>query len=247
MTHARYAIARFVVVCLAMLPASARGEEAIDSSWQFRVSPYVWLPSFSTSASVEGSPDAEGDTSLIDVLDFAFMIHGEARKQRLGLLAEFNYLALSDDTTWGGADRFKAEASLTGVMGGAAASWRVLDHGRFAIDPLVGFRVWSIETEVDFDRLPTASKTATFVDPILGVRGGVRLSKRLSLQVLGEVGGFGAGSDLQYEAIGQVRYEFARLAGLSLGYRHLHLKFDDDGVELDATLSGPLLSVDLRF
>jgi hypothetical protein len=67
-----------------------------DDGWSYRLTPYIWLPAISGSFQVEpGDPPADVDGSFLDILDFAFLIAGEARRDRWGILGELNYLDLS--------------------------------------------------------------------------------------------------------------------------------------------------------
>ena len=226
--------------------ASAQQSSAAGDDWSFRFTPYVWLPSLSLDAGIGTSPQVSSDTDVLDVLDFAFLATGEARKGDWGLLFEFNYLALSDEATFLGS-RVRIDTELEGVMAGAAVAYRLADTGTARVDGFAGARVWSLETSLDFRRLPAVSRTTTFVDPILGVRAEYDFGERWSVSGLAEVGGFGVGSELQWELVGRVGYRVGESTTIGVGYRHLALEFDRDRIDVEAAMSGPFLAVDFTW
>ena len=119
--------------------------------------------------------------------------------------------------------------------------------GRARVDGFAGARMWSLETSLEFRRLPTVSRTTTFVDPIVGVRAEHDLGEKWTISGLAEVGGFGVGSKLQWELLGRVGYRVSDGTTLGLGYRHLELEFDRDRIDVDTAMSGPFLAVDFTW
>lgn len=192
------------------------------------------------------SPPADSDTSLFDVLDFGVLLTAEARKGNWGVIGEFNYLSLSDEFTFAGGF-VRGESELRGTMGGAALVYRFIGDNRASADVFAGFRIWSLEATADFRILPTASRTATFVDPILGLRGTYFVTDNVFLTGLVEIGGFGAGSDFQWEVIGRMSYRFSDTISAGIGYRHLAIDVSRGGLAVDAVISGPFVAIDFNF
>ena len=229
----------------ALFPASA---DAQDGGWKFRLTPYGWIPSMSLDTTIGASPSISSDTDLLDVLDFAFLLTGEARNGDWGIIGEFNYLALSDEFTFGGARvAVRGEAELRGIMGGAAVAYRFAGDDRASADVFGGFRIWSLEATADFRVLPTVSRKTTFVDPIIGLRGTYFVTDDIFLSGLVEIGGFGAGSDFQWEVVGRASYRFNDTISAGIGYRHLALDLSRGGLAVDAAISGPFVAIDFNF
>ena len=71
------------ILCIATSPAQA------DENWQFQIAPYVWTAGLEGGvATLPGVPAASVEASFIDILeklDVAFMIAGEAHNGRAGL------------------------------------------------------------------------------------------------------------------------------------------------------------------
>jgi hypothetical protein len=219
---------------------------AQEAPWEIRLTPYIWVPSVVTNLGIEDSSRVESDRSLLEVLDFAFLMSGEVRKGDWGLIGEFNYLRLSNDASTAGG-LIKANVEIDGIMAGAAPSYRFYrDRGNSA-DIYAGFRVWSLDSSIDFQRLPKVSLSKTWVDPIVGLRGAYNLTDSFFVGALGEAGGFGVGSNLQWEIVGRGGYRFNDAVSLVLGYRHLVLDFENGGLNLNMTISGPFLALDVAW
>ncbi|MEM7742780.1 MAG: hypothetical protein AAF409_03630 [Pseudomonadota bacterium] len=234
------------IASLAMATIATPSLAVAEDAWEYRITPYVWAPTLQLDTSIGGAPSTSSDTALLDILDFAFLSTGEVRKGDWGLIVEFNYLDLSNDFTFAGS-AVKGKSDLKGVMGGAALAYRFLTQDGLAIDAFGGLRVWSLETTADFRTLPTVSRKNTFVDPIVGLRASYDISPDWFVSGLAEVGGFGAGSDLQWEVIGRVSYRFNETIATGVGYRHLVLKVDRGGLDIDAVMTGPFIALDFTW
>ncbi len=238
----RFALATFAALGL----FAAASSVAQADEWEYRVTPYLWIPSFDADLTIGDSDSVESDTSFLEVLDFGFLINGEARRGKWGVIAEYNFLALSEDASTPGG-RASAEASLDGNMFGLAGAYRFYEDERSSVDAFGGVRAWWIETKIEFQRAPNPSRSNNWIDPIVGLRGSYAVTDNIALSGLADIGGFGVGSDLQWELLGRATYRFNDLFGVGLGYRHLALDFDDDGLVLDTTITGPFLALDFTW
>ncbi|SEA95704.1 hypothetical protein [Rubrimonas cliftonensis] len=226
---------------LAAAPAAAQ-----EDGWSFRLTPYVWAPTMDTSASIGSDPTAETSTSVLEVLDFAALVTGEARRGSLTIMGEFNYLNLGEDAT-GQGGLVSANIDLKGVLAALAVGYAVHEDARARVEGFAGARLWSLETSVDFANLPKASATKTWVDPIIGARATYAVTDRVSVQALGDIGGFGVGSDFQWELMGRVGYAFTDTVTAAAGWRHLAVEADRGELDLDMSLSGPFVALDVNF
>lgn len=225
---------------------AAASPKAQADEWEYRVTPYLWAPSFDANLRIGDGDGVESDTSFFEVLDFAFLINGEVRRGKWGVLAEYNFLALSEDASTPGG-RLSAEASLDGHMAGIAGAYRFYEDERASADAFGGVRAWWIDAEIAFERVRNLSKSNNWVDPIVGLRGQYAVTDSIALSGLGDIGGFGVGSDFQWEVLGRATYRFNDLVGLGLGYRHLVVDLDDEDLVLDAAISGPFLALDFTW
>ncbi len=233
----------------ALLAATALllpGSPAAEEGWRFRVTPYVWAPTLDASAGIRNAPKVETNRSVLEILDFAALVTGEARNGRFVILGELNYLDLGSSAT-GPRGVMGADFDMTGVLGALSLGYAVHATDRARIEGLAGARVWSLDASVDFDRLPGASASQTWVDPIIGVRVTYHVAPNWSVQALGDIGGFGVGSDFQWEAMGRVGYAFGDRFTLAGGWRHLAVDVDRGALELEMTLTGPFVALDIAF
>ncbi len=78
----------------------------------------------------------------------------------------------------------------------------------------------------------------------------LRLSERWGVRGEADIGGFGVGSDLTWNAQAVLTYGFT-VAGYeafaAAGYRALYWDYKDGGFEWDVTMSGPILGAGVRF
>lgn len=199
-----------------------------------------------TSAGIGGDPQAETSTSLLAVLDVAALVTGEARKGGFTILGEFNYLDLGDDAT-GPGGLVAADIDLKGVMTALSIGYAIYRDDRARLEGFAGARLWSLDATVDFAGLPAASASETWVDPIIGARASVAVTERISIQALGDIGGFGLGAEIQWEAMARVGYAVSDTITAAAGWCHLSVDVDRGRLDLELSLTGPFVSLDVAF
>jgi hypothetical protein len=104
-------------------------------------------------------------------------------------------------------------------------------------------------------RAIAASGDVTWLDPLLGLRLRHHFSPATELVLRADIGGFGLGSDLSWQAMGYLNWEFARTQSAvwsgMLGYRALHVDFSKGAgrshYEYDMLTHGPVLGLTARF
>ena len=92
-----------------------------------------------------------------------------------------------------------------------------------------------------------ASGSKTWVDPLIGVAGSVDLGNGFGLHAEADVGGFGAGADIDWQVQGTLQYKFNDWVTVEAGYRYLAVDYDDDGFVWDVAMQGPVIGVKFRF
>ena len=250
-----------VVLCSALALASnmnqAPAEEAAPSDdWSISVSPYVW------GAGLEGrvkpfprAPTADVDVSFGDILknlDIAGMAIADVRYRRFGAYADVVYTSISADAdTPLGVLFDDADAKNKIFVGTFGGAYRAIDTDEAWLDLLVGARVWSVDTELRLDGALLADRKfkddEEWVDPVIGLKGLYRFDNGIFLTSLLQVGGFGAASDLTWDALGAVGYEFNDTISAAAGYRHMEVDYHRNGFVFDVELSGPVIGMTVRF
>ena len=98
------------------------------------------------------------------------------------------------------------------------------------------------------DRLPTSkSGDQWWVDPIIGLRTQINFTRWLFLALQGDVGGFGAGSQIAWFASGSIGFNLTRNIFLETGYRYFYMDYTKNGLIYDAAQSGLFTGVGVKF
>ena len=138
-----------------------------------------------------------------------------------------------------------------------------------AVDLLAGARYWNqeldlslaVDASVDLGRLGlersgslavARSGTLDWVDPFVGFRVRHEFAPGSELQFLGDIGGFGVGSDLTWQLFAGYGFDFwqSNLHGV-IGYRALAVDYTNDSSanrnNLDLILHGPVVGLSFRW
>ena len=92
-----------------------------------------------------------------------------------------------------------------------------------------------------------ANGNQDWVDPLVGLHYFSVLGPHWSVLAQGDVGGFGAGSQLSWQLYGGVRYCFSHAFSLGLRYRELFVDYRHSGFVFDTTTQGPLITLDFTY
>ena len=228
-------------------------EVPADSGWTFRLAPYAWVTAIDGDVRL-GPLSAPVDISMADTLedlDMAWMGLIEASYGRWSFGLDGVYGKTSQDIPGGGrvfrSFRFEQKQwILTPTI-----SYRVVDTTGYHMDIIAGARFSIFEAELT-GRLSgggqiAASRDADWVDPIIGIRGQKDFNEKWFFRYNGDIGGFGASSDLVWQAFAGVGYNLCDSASIAVGYRGLGLDYEKGGFALDTVSHGPVLGLELRW
>jgi hypothetical protein len=106
-----------------------------------------------------------------------------------------------------------------------------------------------LELELTPGLLPGRSRywTRTWIDPVIGLRTRTYLNDWLFIPIRGDIGGFGANSELTWQAFAGVGAQISRWAALVIGYRSLGYNYDQANFEYNVNTHGPLLGFEVSF
>ena len=90
------------------------------------------------------------------------------------------------------------------------------------------------------------SQEETWADPVVGLKGRVSLTPQLYLTGWGMIGG-GASSDIVWDVLGGVGYQFNDTISAVAGYRAAGVDYENEGFVYDVIQHGPILGVVFRF
>jgi hypothetical protein len=195
-----------------VLPLHAMAQSDAEP-WKFSVMPYLWLPSvdgklnYGPPQSGGGSANVNIDTStVLDNLDFAFMINGEARKGRWLIATDVIYLDFGsvdssvrsatfdfgprgrvDVNTGGNAG---TQSKLKGWLWTTVGGYAAVQDPRWNLDAIGGFRYLSLDASTSWQ----LNATVTATDPVSGAtatfarQGSVEKSDTLWAGIVGAKG-----------------------------------------------------------
>lgn len=246
---------RFVtVVLLAMVltcfSASVFAEEkAKEGNWDFNLAPlYMWMVNMDGDMGI-GPIDTGVSVPFKDIFDnleTIFTVHFEGvHRSKWGFLLDLSYLDISASQAAG---PLQLSIDFNSVLAEAGGYYR-FDNGPNVFDVLAGIRYTKLEPDIVFTTppLPGFNKKYDWVDPIIGLRYIYLFNDKWLLSLRGDIGGFGAGSDFTWNAIGFVQWKPWKYAGILAGYRALDQDYEDgsgaDRFKYDMRLHGPVMAV----
>lgn len=211
---------------------AAAGTERTDDQWQWTFAPMAWF------SGIEGDITSRGNTAEVDVgfsdlwgvTEYGFFAYLEGQRNRFGFFAEPNYIKLKGDEDSPQAE-VDFEQDLWLVEGGVFFTLLDTESDRpFTLDLTVGARYFDVQTELRLKNQGSGnefgmSSSTTLVDPTVGLRARMYITRDLSLTFRGDVGGLGISegntSDFSWQALGLLGYDFTECFGLYGGYRGL--------------------------
>jgi hypothetical protein len=219
-----------------------------------------------------GSPDVEvGPNDYLQNLQAVMLISGEVRKDRWSVFTDLIYLGFADEKSGVKAINFGGDlvnssvnlatsSSLRGMNWTLGAGYAVQTGNSLKLDVFGGLRYFDLSVSTDWQlsaivSLPSTSQTfpasggisksMTFWDGIIGVRGRVPLgSSDWSVPYYLDIG-TGTAS-LTYQWMLGVAYSF-KWGEVTLAYRDLYFDQKDDKFIQDLRFNGPALGATIRF
>ena len=99
----------------------------------------------------------------------------------------------------------------------------------------------------------TASVDVDWIDPMIGAHFELPFHEDWKLNLRGDIGGFGVGSNFSYQALVTLQWQSGGSVGAVFGYRLIGFDYEDDGggsshyERFDLTEQGPLVGMTYRF
>lgn len=230
-------------------------EQPAENPWSFNLTVYGWATAIDGTISA-GGRSADVDIAFEDVvkhLDMAFMATAELRYKRWGFMGDVIYARLHDDIAPpAGIVYSSTHEVVKETLGTFALSYRVVDAKPAFLDLFAGARVYNFYSEIVLrpnlgQTGFAADGTSTWADPIIGLRGRYYVARAIFLNGYGDVGGFGAGSELSWQVLGAVGVQAARWCDVQLGYRALGFEYQGGRGKQKITTHGPIFGATIRF
>lgn len=239
------------------------------STWKFTFTAYGWATALDGSVGVGRLPPANVDVGFDDILSNlkgAFMGAAFAQNGTFLFGADLIWSKLGQNVSFKIGDgpladqRNGAVAKLdqTMTIATAIAGYRIpLGPPELELYGTVGARYQRLAASINvyrddprFDRY--ASRSADWVDPIVGFVANYRINEKWYVNAIGDIGGFGVGSNLTAQALAAVGYNWTANVSTAVGYRALYTDYEkanDRGgsFRYDTTMHGPFATLSFHF
>lgn len=248
MTSIRTILLIFVIA--ALFPSAAWSQD--ESNWEFNLAPlYLWAIAIdgdlgirgrTTSASVEFS-------DIWDNLEGVFTVRFNGLyRQKYGFVFDYNYLDLGTEKV---TDQINVDVGFKSQIINLAGSYRFL-NGNQTLDGVAGIRYTKLESGINLNNVGMRlDGDQDWVDPIVGLRYNYAFSDKWSLQLYGDIGGFGAASDFTWQGLALIDFQPWKYVAIVAGYRGIGTDYETGGetdkFTYDATVHGPLIGIDIRW
>jgi hypothetical protein len=251
----------FAVPATAFAQTEARADA---DAWQFELTPDLF------AANLKGTVGTSHVTAKIDlsfsdaldVLEAGFMALFEARKGPWTFAFETVYMKLGEvpAKSWqgplGSTNTGSLDATMAMQLYQPSVGYRVLNE-QTKVDVIGAVRYTRLDTDLNLvvttgsPLLPDGSRSISgkqnWWDPVIGVRVLHPLNEEWTLVGYADVGGFGAGSDITYQFLGGVNWQFSKSVSAKFGYRYLYQDYVNDDFVWDMAASGFYLGFGFRF
>jgi hypothetical protein len=216
--------------------------------------PYLWTPWTTVDAQTARASASTtiGPGDLISHLTWVpFMGAAELRSGPFGLAVDYVHAPI------------KSGISTREILFGSSQGQVGLDIGtvmflyRTAVSPTdyvdlgIGVRVWGVDGTIALSRglLPadTLTRGTAWADPMIAARYRRDLGNGLSATAYGDVGGFGAGANIDWQLIATLDYAIRPGIELHAGFRSLNFSIGSTPVQANVHMYGPILSATIRF
>jgi opacity protein-like surface antigen len=237
---------RTTLLAAAALLAAAGPAQA--EGWDFSFQPYFMAPYMDGRVNI-GPVEARVSQSPSDIfsnLNWGLMGLFEANNGKVGFMVDLTYMDLEADRD-GFIDR------VGGHQGAYQANVlvRIQEHA----EAYAGLRVNDLGVRISgtgpLGQPRSASRSEQWVDPVVGMRVKLPLSRTIDFTLVGDVGGFGIGSDLTYQVWPVLGFGLSNSISAKLGYRAIYSDYETgsglDRFSYDVLTHGPTLGVEFRF
>jgi len=231
--------------------------------WTFTVAPYFWAAGINGDVGLFGREPVNIDASFSDIIqDFKFggMVVAELHNGTWGVFGDLMYVKTEADESVtrsivGVPLTLAATVETSAFTGTVMGEYRAYATPTVTVDLMAGARIWDVDNDIDISLTAggpplaafSGSDGSTWVDPIIGAKARFNIDQSWYLTGWGMVGGFGAGSEVTWDVMGGVGYQWNDWLSIAVGYRALGVDYDNDGFVYDVVQHGPFLGTVMRF
>jgi len=225
-----------------LMPPAARAEEEEKRKLTLDSSVYLLAAGMSGDVTIKGiTTDLDvGFGDMMESLELGTMGTVRVGYGRWALTTDVIFMALgaSKGGFSGDIDQWIVEPSL---------SYQVCRY----FEPLVGVRYNSIRGEIRGPAGRNATGRQDWFEPFVGALLMLPLGEKFSLNLRGDAGGFGVGTELSWQAFPYVNWDISRRCSLQAGYRWVSTDYDTgrgaNRFAYDVLSQGPQVGLTFKF
>lgn len=224
-----------------------------EDHWHFRAAPYGWLTAIDGDVRI-GQLSAPVDISMsdtLDSLDMTYMGLIEASYDRWSFGIDGIYGKTSQDIGGGGRvfRSFRYEQKQWLIT--PTVAYTVIETPGYHMDLVAGGRITVLSADLTGRFVgggqTTVGRDKSWIDPIVGLRGQADFGDQWFFRYYGDIGGFGAASDLIWQAFAGIGCNCSSNVSIVGGYRAIGIDYDKSQFAMDTVSHGPVLGVEVRW
>jgi hypothetical protein len=233
-----------------ILSCTTQAQETQDE-WEFQLAPlFLWGMSLNGESSIDGNVaamDLDFKDDLLENMAGVFTLHFEARKQKVVLFAEYQYVSVDPDVEASiGPATVNADIDFAVNSAELGGGYTVHQSGSTRWEVLGGLRWQEHDLDVDVegpDFLPSNIKGGDdWSHGFLGGRVTTEFGENWSFIARGDYGYGGSDNDALHVSL-MADYRFKNWGSAFIGYRYMKYDYDGGGYGYDAEQQGPQLGM----
>jgi hypothetical protein len=229
----------------------------VSDGWQFSITPYVWATGMSGSLGYGGNQIAStsiGSSSVFQALKFGGMVGAEVHKGNFGFSMDLMYASLGNNGSRA-PDNYVDLGSTTSVTQGVytlAGTYTLFNSKNVYLDALAGARIFSLSSTTNFSVNGfqvgySQSSNTTTVDPIIGLKGRIRIADSdYFIPFYADVGGGGGSTQVTSQGFVGVGRGF-EWGDVQIGVKDLYYSQKNNNVTTNLNFLGFAGGVTFRF
>jgi hypothetical protein len=225
-----------------------------EKPWYLTVAAYGWLSAIEGETGI-GPITVSADTSINDLIDEfegGLMTYIEAGRDRWSFSLDLIWGKMGDDATvergpfFGRVGFEQEQAIITGRI-----HYALIKNDTTRVDVFAGGRWMYLEVDLNVDNSVGPGRKFSieedWMDPIVGARVIHDFNDRCFAQVMGDAGGFGAESEVTWQALVAFGYRLNPKLTSVIGYRALGVDYDKEQFLVDTISHGPFVGLSYTF
>ena len=202
-----------------------------ENPWNYDLSASLWTG----NTAVEVLPTGGGDPIKVELPDFldnfqlGFVLRGEARRGKFGMLLDVGYIELTASDSPSNPDIDDIDVDVNSTLINLSGIFRLHGADKFSLDVLPGIQYYNGDSDVTIQGTNPSmtSGNRSFWDPVLGLRVRTKLLNKIGINAYGNVGGFGLSSQTTAQVAAVIGYDLFEFLQVQAGVRIVSWEFDE--------------------